>query len=73
MKTKINALVVDDSMEFTSSVKEYFTSNAVINIVDVLTDGEKVVNYIKAAIGGEIPTKSTEAPKSEFDVDFDQI
>ena len=47
MKTKINALVVDDSMEFTSSVKEYFTSNAVINIVDVLTDGEKVVNYIK--------------------------
>lgn len=47
MKTKINALVVDDSMEFTSSVKEYFKNNAVIKIVDVLTDGEKAVDYIK--------------------------
>ena len=43
MKTKINALVVDDSMEFTSSVKEYFKNNAVINVVDVISDGEKVV------------------------------
>ena len=47
MKTKINALVVDDSMEFTSSVKEYFKNNAVIKIVDVLTDGEKAIDYIK--------------------------
>lgn len=47
MKTKINALVVDDSMEFTSSVKEYFKNNAVIKIVDVLNDGEKAVDYIK--------------------------
>ena len=47
MKTKIDALVVDDSMEFTSSVKEYFKNNAVIKIVDVVTDGEKAVDYIK--------------------------
>lgn len=47
MKTIINALVVDDSMEFTSSVKEYFKNNAVIKIVDVVTDGEKAVDYIK--------------------------
>ena len=47
MKTKINALVVDDSMEFTSSVKEYFKNNAVIKIVDVLNDGEEAVDYIK--------------------------
>ena len=47
MKTKIIALVVDDSMEFTSSVKEYFKNNAVIKIVDVVTDGEKAVDYIK--------------------------
>lgn len=47
MKTKINALIVDDSMEFTSSVKEYFKNNAVIKIVDVVTDGEKAVDYIK--------------------------
>ena len=41
---------------------------------DKFSEGlDEVVNYIKAAIGGEIPTKSTEAPKSEFDVDFDQI
>ena len=46
MKTKINALVVDDSMEFTSSVKEYFKNNAVINVVDIISDGEKVVPYI---------------------------
>lgn len=47
MKTKINALVVDDSMEFTSSVVEYFKSNAVINVVEVISDGEKVVPYIE--------------------------
>ena len=47
MKTKINELVVDDSMEFKSSVKEYFKNNAVIKIVDVVTDGEKAVDYIK--------------------------
>lgn len=47
MKTIINALVVDDSMEFTSSVKEYFKNNAVIKIVDVLNDGEEAVDYIK--------------------------
>ena len=47
MKTIINALVVDDSKEFTSSVKEYFKNNAVIKIVDVLNDGEKAVDYIK--------------------------
>lgn len=47
MKTKINALVVDDSMEFTSSVEQYFKDNAVIKIIDVLNDGEKAIDYIK--------------------------
>ena len=47
MKTIINTLVVDDSKEFTSSVKEYFKNNAVIKIVDVLNDGEEAVDYIK--------------------------
>ena len=50
MKTKINALVVDDSMEFTSSVKEYFKNNAVIKIVDVVTDGEKKQLITKGAV-----------------------
>jgi len=47
MKTKINALVVDDSKEFTSSVMEYFKNNAVINIMDVICDGNAAVTYIK--------------------------
>ncbi len=47
MKEKINALVVDDSMEFTSSVKEYFKNNADIQILDVISDGEKAVPYIQ--------------------------
>ncbi len=48
MKTKINALVVDDSTEFTSSVVEYFKNNAVINILDVISDGANVVPYIES-------------------------
>jgi len=47
MKTKINALVVDDSKEFTSSVKEYFKGNAQISILDVLEDGNLVLEYIQ--------------------------
>lgn len=48
MKTKINALVVDDSMEFISSVEQYFSSNAVIKIVNVIKDGIEAVEYIKS-------------------------
>ena len=47
MKTKINALVVDDSMEFTSSVEKYFKNNADIQIANVLHDGNEVVSYVK--------------------------
>lgn len=46
MKTKINALVVDDSMEFTSSVKEYFKNNAVITILDCISNGKEAMEYI---------------------------
>lgn len=48
MKSKINALVVDDSMEFISSVEQYFSSNAVIKIENVIKDGIEAVEYIKA-------------------------
>ena len=47
MKTKINALVVDDSMEFTSSVEKYFKDNVSIDIVNVISDGSEVINYLQ--------------------------
>ncbi len=46
MKKSINALVVDDNMEFTSSIEEYFKDNDTISIVNVISDGSKVVDYI---------------------------
>jgi len=47
MKTKINALVVDDSMEFTSSVLKYFKNNATINIEKIVNDGQEAIDYLK--------------------------
>lgn len=47
MKTKINALVVDDSMEFTNDVVEYFQNNKIINIVKVISDGNDVMPYLQ--------------------------
>ena len=46
MRTKINALVVDDNKEFTSSIKEYFCSNAKIKIVSTISDGQEALDYI---------------------------
>ena len=43
---KINALVVDDSMEFTNDVKEYFQNNVKITIKQVLEDGNDVIPYL---------------------------
>ena len=47
MTKKINALLVDDSKEFTNSVVEYFRENTTIQIVDVITDGCDAVDYIQ--------------------------
>jgi len=47
MKAKINALVVDNNMEFTSSVVAYFNNNANINIEKVLDDGIETIEYLK--------------------------
>ncbi len=47
MKTKINALVVDDSKDFTDNVVKYFQGNDHIQILDVLHDGSLVVDYVK--------------------------
>lgn len=47
MKKSINALVVDDNMEFTSRIEEYFKDNESIQILGILSDGSKVVDYVK--------------------------
>ncbi len=44
---KINALVVDDSKEFTNSVVEYFQNNIQINIAKVIDNGNDVIFYLK--------------------------
>jgi len=44
----IKALVVDDSKEFTNEVTMYFENNKEIQIVDILSDGNEVVPYLKA-------------------------
>lgn len=44
---KINALVVDDSMEFIDDVKKYFQNNVKINILNVISDGNEVIPYLK--------------------------
>ncbi len=44
---KINALVVDDSLEFTSSVKKYFEGNTNIRVVEVLNDGSLVMDFLE--------------------------
>lgn len=44
---KINALVVDDSMEFTNDVKKYFQNNLKINIQNIISDGNEVIPYVK--------------------------
>lgn len=44
---KINALVVDDSKEFTDEVKKYFKDDTEINILNVIFDGQEVLPYIE--------------------------
>lgn len=47
MKKSINALVVDDNLEFTSSVEEYFKDNESVRILSAIHDGNQAVEYIK--------------------------
>lgn len=44
---KINALVVDDNMKFTSSVVEYFMSSESLSVNKVINDGSLVIDYLK--------------------------
>ena len=44
---KINALVVDDSKEFTNGVEEYFRNNIQIQVAKVISDGNEVIRYLQ--------------------------
>lgn len=46
MKNKIRVVLVDSDNELHSSIKEYFSSHAVINIVKSFKDGELAYDYI---------------------------
>ena len=47
---KINALVVDDSKEFTEEVQNYFAENTEINILNVIQNGKEVIPYVKSHV-----------------------
>jgi len=47
MKNKIRVLVVDSDEEQLSSIEKYFSTHAVIEIVNKFTDGKEAYNYIK--------------------------
>ncbi len=46
MEKKINALVIDDNVNLLKSIKQYFSSHAVINIYETATDGEEGLEKI---------------------------
>jgi len=46
MKNSINILVVDDNPSVVSSIKKYFSSHAVINVVNTIDNGAKALEHI---------------------------
>lgn len=46
MKNSINILVVDDNPSVVSSIKKYFSSHAVINVVNTIDNGALAMNHI---------------------------
>ena len=47
MEKQIRVLVVDSEKEQLSSIEKYFSSHAVIEIVETFNDGKNALNYIK--------------------------
>ena len=48
MKNKINVLVVDDNVSSISMISKYFSSHAVIKVVDSACDGEEALKKIRS-------------------------
>ncbi len=46
MNKKVRVLVVDDNIEFVNSVRQYFGSHAVIEVVDSVYDGADAINKV---------------------------
>ena len=46
MKNSINILVVDDNPSVVSSIKKYFSSHAVINVVNTIDNGKEALEHI---------------------------
>jgi len=46
MKNGINILVVDDNPSVVSSIKKYFSSHAVINVVNTIDNGKEAMEHI---------------------------
>ena len=46
MKKAINVVLIDDNSAVTSSVKKYFWSNAVINLVEVFNNGKSGYDFL---------------------------
>jgi len=47
MKSAYRLLVVDNDINTTNQLKNYFSSHAVMNVVKVISDGEEALDYIK--------------------------
>lgn len=50
MEKEIRVLVVDSEKEQLSSIEKYFSSHAVIEIINTFNDGKEAYNYIKSNI-----------------------
>ena len=48
MKKSINILVIDDNESVVSSIKKYFSSHAVINVVKTINNGKMAMDHILA-------------------------
>ena len=48
MNNKIRIFMVDDNKTIVQEVKEYFSSHAVIEVVDVAYDGEEALNKLSS-------------------------
>lgn len=47
MKNAIRLLVIDNDEESNNQIKNYFSSHAVMNVVQILNDGKKAIEYVE--------------------------
>lgn len=47
MKNAIRLLIIDNDEESNNQIKNYFSSHAVMNVVQILNDGKKAIEYVE--------------------------